>query len=100
MKQVILCADGDSLLCRVPDIVADDLGCYCLEFAGHWLWKGPERERFIRDGAAHYDALDFIDYLSRWLFPDCPSAVVENLGWTNLAPPEAGPYRNLPFFSF
>ena len=37
MKKVILSSDGDSVLYLVPDVVADDLEAYCLEFCSNWL---------------------------------------------------------------
>ncbi len=37
MKEVILSADGDSIVYLVPDAVADNLEDYCLEFCSNWL---------------------------------------------------------------
>lgn len=37
MKEIILSADGDSIVYLVPDAVADNLEKYCLEFCEVWL---------------------------------------------------------------
>ena len=42
MKKVILSSDGDSVLYLVPDVVADDLEAYCLEFCSNWLCHSPD----------------------------------------------------------
>lgn len=38
MKKVILSSDGDSVLYLVPDVVADDLEAYCLDFCSNFLY--------------------------------------------------------------
>ena len=44
MKEVILSADGDSIVYLVPDAVADNLEDYCLEFCSNWLRNSPDAE--------------------------------------------------------
>ena len=41
MKNIILSADGDCVVYSVPDVVADNLREYCIEFCDEWLWKSP-----------------------------------------------------------
>lgn len=45
MKEVILSADGDSIVYLVPDAVADNLVDYCLEFCSNWLRNSPDAEK-------------------------------------------------------
>ena len=37
MKNVIISADGDRMVYSVPNIVADNLTEYCIEFCDKWL---------------------------------------------------------------
>ena len=77
MKPVILSADGDSVVYTVPD-------------AG----------KYRVNGVVCYNEQDFINYLNTYRFPEEPSALIRNLGWTGLGetlPPE---YRDLPYFNF
>ena len=78
MKQVILSADYEKIIYLVPDIVADHLREYCMEFCNEWLWKE-----------------DFIEYLNTYIFPDQPSTFVKNLGFD--IPKQ---YQHLPYFNF
>ena len=41
MKNVIISADGDRMVYSVPDIVADNLTEYCIEFCDKWLRTSP-----------------------------------------------------------
>ncbi len=100
MKEIILSADGDSVVYLVPDAVADNLNEYCNEFCCNWLWKSPDAKRFRKGRGVCYNEADFIDYLNKYIFPAQKSVLVKNLGWTNLGkklPPE---YKLLPYFNF
>ena len=44
MREVILSSDGEAMLCRVPDAVAENLEDYCRAFAENWLWQSPTPE--------------------------------------------------------
>ena len=37
MKEVIISADGDSKVYLVPDVVANNLREYCIEFCDKWM---------------------------------------------------------------
>ncbi len=100
MKQVILSADGDSVIYSVPDAVADQLEEYCLEFCCHWIWSSPDAAKYRRNGFVCYTERDFIDYLNTYLFPEQRSAPVLNLGWTALEDGIPEEYRPLPYFNF
>lgn len=100
MKKVILSADGDSIVYLVPDDVADNLEEYCLEFCSNWLRYSPDAEKYRKDGILCYTERDFIDYLNAYVFPDCESKIVENLGWTNLGDNLPERYKNYPYFNF
>ena len=41
MKNIIISADGDRMVYSVPDIVADNLTEYCIEFCDKWLRTSP-----------------------------------------------------------
>ena len=100
MKKVILSADGDSIVYLVPDDVADNLEEYCLEFCSNWLRYSPDAEKYRKDGILCYTERDFIDYLNAYVFPECESKIVENLGWTNLRDNLPERYKNYPYFNF
>ena len=73
MKEVILSADGDSILYLVPDEVADNLWEYCI---------------------------DFCDNLNEWVFPNQKSLFIKNLGWTELGDRLPEKYKKHPYFNF
>lgn len=100
MKQVILSADGDSVVYGVPDAVADNLEKYCMEFCDGWLWHSPDAKKYRKNGVVCYGEKDFIDYLNRYRFPEEPSVFVVNLGWTGLGEDLPEQYRALPYFNF
>ena len=84
MKKVILSADGDSIIYLVPDIVADNLEKYCIEFCDDWLWHSPQAAKYRMGAGVCYSEADFIDYLNKYKFPNEKSETVKNLGWTGL----------------
>ena len=103
MKEVILSHDSEALLCLVPHEVAEDLEKYCFDFAVNWVWKGPEKERFLRpfgEGlmGVCFGAEDFIDYLARHAFPDRPAGVVRGLGCYDYEIPAE--FDHLPRYNF
>ena len=100
MKKVILSADGDSIVYLVPDDVADNLEEYCLKFCSNWLRYSADAEKYRKDGVLCYTERDFIDYLNAYVFPDCESMMVENLGWTNLGDNLPKRYKDYPYFNF
>lgn len=100
MKQVILSADGDSVIYAVPDVVADNLEKYCMEFCTGWLWHSPDAAKYRKNGVVFYGEKDFIDYLNRYQFPEEPAVFVLNLGWTGLGEDLPEAYRSLPYFNF
>lgn len=100
MKEIILSADGDSFLYLVPDIVADNLCEYCLEFCDNWIWSSPDAEKFRKGLGVCYKESDFVDYLNKYIFPEQKSKLIKNLGWTNLGKNIPPKYKNLPYFNF
>ena len=99
MKQVILSADYDKVVYLVPDIVADHLREYCMEFCNEWLWKAKEASKYRQmvgdEVGVCYNEEDFIEYLNTYIFPDQPSTFVKNLGFD--IPKQ---YQHLPYFNF
>lgn len=100
VKKVILSADGDSIIYLVPDIVADNLEKYCIEFCDDWLWHSPQAAKYRMGAGVCYSEADFIDYLNKYKFPNEKSAVVKNLGWTGLGEELSEEFRELPCFNF
>ena len=100
MKNVILCADGDSKVYSVPDEVANDLQNYCLTFCTDWLYNSPDAEKYREGGAVCYNEEDFIEYLNKWKYPGQPSTLVENLGWIGHDCEIPEQYRECPRFDF
>lgn len=100
LKQIILSADGDSIIYLVPDEVADNLRTYCIEFADVWLKTGKNARQYRTSRGVCYNEADFIDYLNKYLFPNQKSIFVKNLGWTNLGKHLPLEYRDCPYFNF
>jgi len=100
MKEIILSADGDSIVYLVPDEVADNLDNYCHEFCSVWLWTSPDAERYRVDGGVCYTEADFIDYLNEYIFPTQKSVFVKNLGWTEFGEELPSEYQKHPYFNF
>ena len=100
MKKIILSADSDCVVYLVPDIVADNLSEYCIEFCDKWIWSSPDAKQFRKGSGVCYNETDFIDYLNRYIFPEEKSKLVENLGWTNLGKNIPPKYKDIPYFNF
>lgn len=100
MKEVILSADGDSIVYSVPDIVANNLKKYCIAFSDSWLKTSPHAKKYRINGVYCFNEADFIDYLNEYAFPGEKSSFVKNLGWTDLGRNLPIKYRNHPYFNF
>lgn len=95
MKEIILSADGDNIVYLVPEVVADNLKQYCLEFCDRWMVTSPDAKKYQVDGGYSYVEADFIDYLNDHVFPEQKSVFVKNLG--NNIPTE---YKKHSYFNF
>ena len=100
MKNVVISADGDRKVYSVPDIVADDLRKYCIEFCDKWMKSSKHARKYRIQGGYCYNEDDFIEYLNTWIFPDQKSVLVENLGWIDFQSEHPEPYKNCPQFNF
>lgn len=100
MKEVILSADSESVVYSVPDIVAENLETYCMEFCNKWLRNSPEAKKYRIRGGVCYTEEDFIEYLNRYLFPREKSKPIKNLRWTDLGKNLPEQYRHYPHFNF
>ena len=100
MKEVILSADGDSILYLVPDEVADNLWEYCTDFCDNWMRNSPHGRKYKIPGGYCYNEKDFIDYLNEWVFQNQKSLFIKNLGWTELGDRLPEKYKKLPYFNF
>lgn len=53
MKEIIISADGDSVVYSVPDDVANHLRKYCIEFCDKWMKTSPHAKRYrIKESTA------------------------------------------------
>ena len=100
MKEVIISADGDSVVYSVPDVVADNLRKYCIEFCDKWMKTSPHARMYKIKGGYCFNEADFIEYLNEYVFPDQESTFVRNLGWTDLGKDIPDEYKDLPYFNF
>ena len=100
MKEVILSADGDSVVYLVPDVVADNLEKYCLEFCANWLHNSPDAEKYRIPGGVCYTEADFIEYLNQYVCPQEKSKLVKNLGLIGLEGKLPEEYIVHPCFNF
>lgn len=100
MKEIVLSADSDSIVYLVPDVVADNLSEYCIEFCDNWIWKSPDAKRFRTKLGVCYNEADFIEYLNQYIFPDQKSKFIKNLGWTSCGKNLPKKYKFHPYFNF
>jgi hypothetical protein len=100
MKEVILSADGESIVYSVPDAAAEDLKKYCIEFCDKWMKTSPNAVMYKLKGGFCFNEADFIDYLNEYIFPDEKSTFVKSLGWTDLGRDIPEEYQGLPYFNF
>ena len=100
MREVILSADGDSIVYLVPKEVAIDLSKYCIEFCDKWMKTSPKAKKYKRKGGYCYNEADFIVYLNQYIFPEKKSRFVKNLGWTDLGKHLPMEYQGHPYFNF
>jgi len=100
MKKVVISADGDRKVYSVPDVVAENLEKYCMEFCTTWLWESPHAKKYRMDGGLCYNEDDFIEYLNKWVFPDEKSVLIKNLGWMDYSESVPAPYDECPEFHF
>ena len=100
MKEVIISADGDSIVYLVPDAVANDLKKYCIYFFDKWMKTSPHAQKYKIKGGYCYNEADFIDYLNEYVFPEQKSVFVKNLGWTCLGSNLPAEYKDHPYFNF
>lgn len=101
MKNVLLSADNNPSVYIVPDVVADNLQNYCLDFCVAWLRQSPNAEKYRLDnGSVCYDETDFIEYLNTWLFPNEKSTFFETLGCIKSKKSIPKKYRRCEWFNF
>ena len=100
MKEIIISADGDSIVYLVPDAVADDLRSYCISFCDKWMKTSPDAKKYRINGVYCFNEADFIDYLNEYVFPEQKSVFVKNLGWTDLGENLPAEYQGVPYFNF
>ena len=64
----------------VPDIAAENLEQYCMEFYCEWIWNDSRAKKYRSPQGVCYTEADFIEYLNRWVFPEEQAIFIENLG--------------------
>ena len=100
MKEVIISADGASKVYLVPDVVANDLNKYCIEFCDKWMKTSPNVKKYKMQGVYCFSEEDFNHYLNEDVFPKQKSIFVKNLGWTDLGSNLSDEYKEYPYFNF
>lgn len=100
MKYVVLSADSARKVYAVPDVVADNLSAYCMEFCTKWLVSNPSAKKYRVRGGLCFNEDDFVEYLNAHVFPDQQSHLIENLGWIDFGKPLPEPYCDYPAFNF
>ena len=100
MKNVVISADGDRKVYSVPDVVADNLRAYCIEFCDDWLVNDSRAKKYRKGGMCCFDEETFIEYLNTWIFPNEKSVLVKNLGLVDFDSPLPAPYTDCPQFNF
>lgn len=84
MKEVILSHDSEAKIYLVPDEISDNLDTYCWDFAENWLWQSLYAKNYHkivnRIDCVIFRAPDFIDYLSKWIFPNQLSTLIKRFG--------------------
>ena len=102
MKNILLSADSEISVYRVPDCVADDPDEYCVKFF-KWLKESPDAQRYrITVGGVagvQYDETDFIGYLNKHVCNE-QSALVETLTGVYDESDVPEKYRGLPYYNF
>ena len=102
MKNVLLSADVYVFVCSVPDIVADNLLDYCLEFE-KWLDSSEGKKYCLEkhnDENLCYLPHDFIDRLNESIFPETPSQFISNLGLIYQIDELPDSCKEYPWFNF
>lgn len=104
MKPVRLSADGPITVYMVPDIVADHLHEYCMEFWSDWLQNSPDASKYYIeiDGSFGlcYDESAFIEYLNDYVFPEQPSYPVKGIEPARNNSELPKEYQSVPRFNF
>lgn len=96
MKPVALSADSAMSVYMVPDIVAENLYDYCMEFC-RWIHNDPIAVQKYRHC---YCEEQFIEYLNAYLFPDQPSYGIDNVPPVFEEDDLPSEYREIPYFNF
>ncbi|MCI8909550.1 MAG: hypothetical protein HFG09_02620 [Oscillibacter sp.] len=103
MKNVLLSADSEISVFRVPDEVAENLEQYCLEFCGHWLHESPDAAGYrVKTGnmtVVSYSEKDFITYLNQYICEE-PSVLIATLAGVFEEEHLPKEYIGLPYFNF
>ncbi|MGE4572577.1 MAG: hypothetical protein AB7E09_07525 [Candidatus Izemoplasmatales bacterium] len=109
MKNIILSADSKPCVYLVPDIVAENLREYCLEFLSALYDFENDREFEIIDDVhvesnhemtLSYDETAFIYWLNKIKFPNETSTYVETLDCEAYDGIKPEIYKSCPWFNF
>lgn len=100
MKYVLLSADNNPSVYSVPNIVAENLRKYCIDFCDKWLHRSPHAKKYRRGGGVCFNETDFIEYLNTWIFPDEKSVLIETLGWIESKEDIPQKYKECEWFNF
>ena len=99
MRYILLSADSPVKVYQVPNIVAENLNKYCVEFET-WLRTSPDAEKYRTVYGTSFTETDFIEYLNTYIFPSEPSFFIEDLGWITKKKHLPEGYRKCPSYNF
>ncbi len=109
MKHILVSADSKPSVYLVPDIVADNLRDFCLDFLSDLYNMENDRDLEIIDNehvtsddesTLCFDETGFIYWLNQYKFPDEPSMFVETLDWEAFEGVLPENYKSCPWFNF
>ena len=67
-NEVIISADGDSVVYSVPDAVDEELSKYCIMFCDKWIKTSNDAAKYRVNGVYCYNKSDFIAWLNEFIF--------------------------------
>ena len=97
MKNVILSADNELKVYRVPDFVAESFNQLCMDFS----MNRKTLQIHLHDEFGYgFDETDFVEYLNEKICKYEKCVFVEELGWDYNRKKWPGKYKKCPHFNF
>ena len=99
-ENILLSADGEISVWRVPKEVSDNLEEYCLDYLKWEMESEDPRAKRIRSGEPYFIESSFIEYLNKYVFPNNKSYFVEDTGIAIYEGKEIDKYKGCSEFNF